>query len=103
MKQVVTKLPPQDVTLITNLNREKFYGVTDKAGSAWKGFICLDKYSRDMVGPASVRCLHAFTSANTYGHHSSDGIYDLVKMMIGSGYIVYEFDNLSEMALWLES
>jgi hypothetical protein len=103
MKQVVTELPPKNIVSVNCVSKKKFYGVTHKGDEKWKGFISLDHYTGDLFGPASVRCLDLFTIGNRYGHSSTKGIQDLIEMMIKCGYVVYEFDKLSEMAIWLES
>ena len=102
MKQVVNKIPPSSLVLVENLDRNKFYGVTDPTHPNWKAFGMTDSYQYDLRGPCRLLSSHGFTGSNSFGHSSDTSLAELLGRLIHQGYIVYEFDRMSELALWLE-
>jgi hypothetical protein len=80
-------------------SRDKFYGV--KTTKSIRRFIRRTEYE----GKFELFALTSFTNSNGSYHSgtcNTDSLMVFINYLINLGYEVYEFDKLSELAVWLE-
>lgn len=95
MKQVVIKIPSVQIVELQFVDVLKFYGVESDNGL--RAIARASSFGTNY----NLFVLHKFTDCNSLGFRSSS-LKELLTVVVNKGYKVYEFDKLSELALWVE-
>lgn len=102
---------PEDVITITDFSPYKFFGVKDKNGfNREKYYIQYGKINKSKNGYRLIQFspdvgFDLFNAKIIYSSNKvvTDNSLDLVRYLLECNYFVYQFDKMSELALWLES
>lgn len=100
-KEVVVNIPSSHHVLSSRVCSSQFYGVEYEAspGIKRRGIVSRRGY---FDGEFQVQSIHEFTK----GNHASQSHWDystlsrLIRSMLDSGLIVYEFDTAQELFQW---
>lgn len=96
MKKVILEQPEVAVIELSNVNKDKYYGIIQ--GGA-KGFVTRKDYDQGVYYPLVCESV---TNGNTWNIHINTELKGLVRNLISNtSFTVYEFDTSKELFSWL--